>query len=40
MLHINVLQLFIMLEIFLITVTYKRISKFWYITHAELNGCK
>jgi hypothetical protein len=30
----------IMLEISLITVIYKRIGKFWYITQSELNSCK
>ena len=30
--HIYVLKLLIMLEISLITVIYKRIGKFWYIT--------
>jgi hypothetical protein len=29
-----------MLEISLITVLYKRIGKFWYITQSELNSCK
>jgi hypothetical protein len=29
-----------MLEINLITVIYKRIGKFWYITQSELNSCK
>jgi hypothetical protein len=29
-----------MLEISLITVKYKRIGKFWYITRSELNSCK
>ena len=29
-----------MLEISLITVIYKRIGKFWYITQSELNSCK
>ena len=28
------------LEINLITVIYKRICKFWYITQSELNSCK
>jgi hypothetical protein len=28
------------LEISLITVKYKRIGKFWYITQSELNSCK
>ena len=30
----------IMLETSLITVIYKRIGKFWYITQSELNSCK
>jgi hypothetical protein len=30
----------IMLEISLITVIYKRMGKFWYITQSELNSCK
>ena len=34
------LKLLIMLEISLITVIYKRIGKFWYITQSELNSCK
>jgi hypothetical protein len=38
--HIYVLKLFIMLEISWITVIYKRIGKFWYITQSELNSCK
>ena len=38
--HIYVLKLLIMLEISLITVIYKRIGKFWYITQSELNSCK
>jgi len=29
-----------MLEISLITIIYKRISKLWYITQTELNSCK
>ena len=33
-------QLLIMLEISLITVIYKRIGKFWYITQSALNRCK
>jgi hypothetical protein len=33
-----VLKLLIMLEISLITVIYKRIGKFWYITQSELNN--
>jgi hypothetical protein len=35
-----VLKLLNMLEFFLITVMYKRKSKFWYLTHSELNSCK
>ncbi len=35
-----VLRLLIMLETSLITVIYKRIGKFWYITQSELNSCK
>ena len=27
-------------EISLITVIYKRIGKFWYITQSDLNSCK
>ena len=38
--HIYVFTLLIMLEISLITITYKRISKLWYITQTELNSCK
>jgi hypothetical protein len=38
--YIYVLKLLIMLEINLITIIYKRISKLWYITQAELNSCK
>jgi hypothetical protein len=38
--HIYVLKLLIMLEISLITVIYKRIGKFWYITQSELISCK
>ena len=38
--HIYGLKLFIMLEISLITVMYKTIGKFWYITQTELNTCK
>ena len=34
------LKLFIMLEISLISVIYKRIGKFWYIAQSELNSCK
>ena len=34
------LRLLIMLETSLITVIYKRIGKFWYITQSELNTCK
>jgi hypothetical protein len=35
-----VLKLLNMLEFCLITVIYKRKSKFWYLTHSELNSCK
>jgi hypothetical protein len=38
--HIYVLRLLIMLETSLITVIYKRIGKFWYITQFEPNSCK
>ena len=38
--HIYVLKLLIMLEISLITVIYKRIGKFCYITQSELNSCE
>jgi type IV secretory pathway TraG/TraD family ATPase VirD4 len=38
--NVYVLKLLIMLEISLITVIYKRIGKFWYITQSELNSCK
>jgi hypothetical protein len=38
--HIYVLRLLIMLETSSITVIYKRIGKFWYITQSELNSCK
>jgi hypothetical protein len=38
--HIYVMQLLIMLEISLITVVYKRIGQFWYITQSEFNMCK
>ena len=34
------LRLLIMLETSLITVIYKRIGKFWYITQSELNSGK
>jgi hypothetical protein len=38
--NVYVLKLLIMLEISLITVIYKRIDKFWYITQSELDSCK
>ena len=38
--HIYVLKWLIILEVTLITVIYKRIGKFWYITQSELNSCK
>jgi hypothetical protein len=38
--NVYVLKLLIMLEISLITVIYKRIGKFCYITQSELNSCK